>query len=49
MLIGKIQVDDKDLPLDPPILKSVTVLWNPFDDIVPRTTPEEKKAELERR
>lgn len=31
------QVDpDTDRPYDPPIIKGVEVLWNPFEDIVPR-------------
>lgn len=40
------QVDEAtDRPQDPPVIKSVEVLWNPFDDIVPRTTPQERQAQ----
>ena len=30
------QVDETDRPLEPPVLREVEVVWNPFDDIVPR-------------
>lgn len=30
------QVDEMDRPLEPPVLREVEVVWNPFDDIVPR-------------
>jgi peptidyl-prolyl cis-trans isomerase SDCCAG10 len=41
-----LQVDkETDRPADPPVVKSVEVLWNPFDDIVPRTTPQERQAQ----
>lgn len=39
------QVDEDDRPVDPPLIKSIEVLWNPFDDIVPRTTPQERQAQ----
>ncbi len=39
-----LQVDDEDRLLEPHGIKSVEVLWNPFEDIVPRTTPEERAA-----
>lgn len=47
----ELEVDDKDRPSDPPIISSCEVLLPPMDDIVPRTTPAEKKekaAEKER-
>ncbi|XVF89055.1 hypothetical protein PTKIN_Ptkin19aG0100200 [Pterospermum kingtungense] len=37
--IGEVDTDQNDRPLDPvPRIKSVEVLWNPFDDIVPRVS-----------
>ena len=42
--LGWQQTDDNDRPKVPPIIKSTEVIWNPFEDIVPRTTPEEKLA-----
>lgn len=35
--------DDK--PLYPPMIKKVVVLENPFEDIVPRITPAERKEQ----
>ena len=34
--MGELATDSDDRPLYPPRIKSVTVLVNPFDDIVPR-------------
>lgn len=34
--LSEIETDKDDRPLDPPKILSVEVLWNPFDDIVPR-------------
>ncbi|XP_022941219.1 peptidyl-prolyl cis-trans isomerase CYP57 [Cucurbita moschata] len=34
--LGEFETDKDDRPVDPPKIKSVEVLWNPFDDIVPR-------------
>uniref|UniRef100_A0A5B7BEZ3 Putative peptidyl-prolyl cis-trans isomerase CYP57 n=1 Tax=Davidia involucrata TaxID=16924 RepID=A0A5B7BEZ3_DAVIN len=37
---GDVETDKNDRPLDPPpMIISVEVLWNPFDDIVPRAAP----------
>ncbi|KAJ9183610.1 hypothetical protein P3X46_007437 [Hevea brasiliensis] len=37
LAIGEVETDKNDWPLDPsPKIKSVEVLWNPFEDIVPR-------------
>ncbi|XVE70881.1 hypothetical protein DITRI_Ditri10aG0105800 [Diplodiscus trichospermus] len=37
--IGEVDTDQNDRPLDPaPRIKSVEVLWNPFEDIVPRVS-----------
>ena len=34
--MGDVDVDEKDRPVDPIKILSIEVLWNPFDDIVPR-------------
>lgn len=34
--MGDVEVDERDRPIDPITILSVEVLWNPFDDIVPR-------------
>nr|GMD45916.1 peptidyl-prolyl cis-trans isomerase CYP57 [Ipomoea batatas] len=37
--LGEVETEKDDRPLDPaPKILSVEVLWNPFDDIVPRVT-----------
>jgi peptidyl-prolyl cis-trans isomerase SDCCAG10 len=36
MRIGDVDVDEKEKPVDPIRIVSIDVLWNPFDDIVPR-------------
>eukprot|EP00850_Spirogloea_muscicola_P021079 SM000236S07999 [mRNA] locus=s236:24037:26695:+ [translate_table: standard] len=36
MQLGDVEVGDDDRPLDPPAIHSVEVIWNPFDDMVPR-------------
>lgn len=40
--MGEMEVDKEDRPLFPPKIKSVKVLHNPFDNIVPRKTKEVK-------
>ncbi|KAH6828482.1 Cyclophilin-like peptidyl-prolyl cis-trans isomerase family protein [Perilla frutescens var. hirtella] len=38
--LGEVETDTTDRPLDPlPKILSVEVLWNPFEDIVPRVIP----------
>ncbi|OAY54127.1 peptidyl-prolyl cis-trans isomerase CYP57 isoform X2 [Manihot esculenta] len=40
LTIGEVETDKDDWPLDPaPRIKSIEVLWNPFEDIVPRGPP----------
>ncbi|KAI9911813.1 hypothetical protein PsorP6_009656 [Peronosclerospora sorghi] len=34
--VGDLETDEQDRPINPPKLLSVEVLWNPFEDIVPR-------------
>ncbi|XP_020236449.1 peptidyl-prolyl cis-trans isomerase CYP57 isoform X2 [Cajanus cajan] len=48
--LGELETDKNDRPLDPPKILSVEVLWNPFEDIVPRTLQKsqiEAKADTE--
>ncbi|XP_078428910.1 cyclophilin-like peptidyl-prolyl cis-trans isomerase family protein [Wolffia australiana] len=43
--IGEVETDKNDRPISPvPRINSVEVLWNPFDDIVPRRVPEAEKG-----
>ncbi len=42
--IGESEVDENERPLYPTKIISVDVMHNPFDDIIPRITPEERKA-----
>ncbi|KAI4316501.1 hypothetical protein L6164_024481 [Bauhinia variegata] len=37
--LGELETDKNDRPLDPPKILSIEVLWNPFEDIIPRTIP----------
>lgn len=39
-----LQTDEDDRPVHPPVIQEVEVLWNPFEDIVPRSTREEREA-----
>ncbi|KAH9990602.1 cyclophilin-like domain-containing protein [Russula vinacea] len=45
MKIGAMELDDDGRPLYPPKIKSVRIIENPFDDIVPRITAEEKRVQ----
>ena len=44
--VGEAEVDERDRPCSDPLprILSAEVLWNPFDDIVPRTTAAERAA-----
>lgn len=42
--MGEVDTDKDDRPIEPPLLKSIEVLLNPFDDIVPRNLPGSAKA-----
>lgn len=33
---SELEVDEDDRPAHPPVLNRADVLWNPFDDLVPR-------------
>ncbi|KAJ3118525.1 Peptidyl-prolyl isomerase cwc27 [Phlyctochytrium bullatum] len=48
MSMGELETDKDERPLNPPKLFKAEILYNPFEDIVPRTTPEEKAEKLER-
>ncbi|KDQ19055.1 hypothetical protein BOTBODRAFT_126914 [Botryobasidium botryosum FD-172 SS1] len=43
--IGQMEINEDGRPLYPPKIKSVRIVENPFDDIVPRITAEEKRAQ----
>ncbi|KAI0924977.1 hypothetical protein AcW2_005694 [Taiwanofungus camphoratus] len=43
--IGEMEIDDSERPLYPPKIKSIRIIDNPYDDIVPRITAEEKRAQ----
>ncbi|KAL1740899.1 cyclophilin-like protein [Schizophyllum fasciatum] len=45
MKIGEMETDKNERPLYPPKIRRVRVMENPFDDIVPRITAEEKRAQ----
>ncbi|GLB43339.1 putative PPIases accelerate the folding of proteins [Lyophyllum shimeji] len=43
--IGEMEIDKEGRPVYPPKIKSVRIVDNPFDDIVPRITAAEKRAQ----
>jgi len=43
--IGEMELDDNGRPLYPPKIKSIRIVDNPFDDIVPRITAAEKRVQ----
>uniref|UniRef100_A0A6B2L5H7 PPIase cyclophilin-type domain-containing protein n=1 Tax=Arcella intermedia TaxID=1963864 RepID=A0A6B2L5H7_9EUKA len=50
--MNSLEVDGNERPKKPPVIKRVEVLWNPFEDIVPREKPKsdevtEKEKEQE--
>lgn len=52
--VGDLETDAQDRPTNPPKLLSVEVLWNPFEDIVPRAVkrkdvPEENVTKKKRK
>lgn len=47
--IGETEVGEDERPVYPPKIRSVEILDNPFDDIVPRITAAERKAQEVRR
>ncbi|GJP41898.1 hypothetical protein CLOM_g1519 [Closterium sp. NIES-68] len=47
--LGEVDTDDNDRPFDPPSIISVEVIWNPFEDIVPRRLPARQQLEAARK
>lgn len=43
--IGGMEVDENERPLYPPKIKTIRIVDNPFPDIIPRITAEEKRAQ----
>ncbi|KAH7922333.1 cyclophilin-like protein [Leucogyrophana mollusca] len=43
--IGESEIDKDERPVYPPKIKSIRIVDNPFDDIVPRITAAEKRAQ----
>ena len=43
------ELDGDGKPLYPPNIRTVRIIENPFEDIVPRITAEEKRAQLKAR
>lgn len=39
------QTEEDDRPMHPPVILETEILWNPFEDIVARSTKEEREAE----
>ncbi|KAF7317655.1 Peptidyl-prolyl cis-trans isomerase [Mycena kentingensis (nom. inval.)] len=45
MKIGEMEIGENERPVYPPKIKSIRILDNPFEDIVPRITAAEKRAQ----
>ncbi|KAF7983655.1 hypothetical protein HWV62_19537 [Athelia sp. TMB] len=43
--IGEMEIDANERPVYPPKIKGIRIIDNPFDDIVPRITAEEKRIQ----
>ncbi|KAF7371159.1 Cyclophilin-like protein [Mycena sanguinolenta] len=43
--IGEMEIGENERPVYPPKIKSIRIVDNPFDDIVPRITAAEKRAQ----
>lgn len=41
---SELEVDEDDRPAHPPVLNRADVLWNPFDDLVPRVDRDAREA-----
>lgn len=46
--MSELEIGPEERPVYPPKVLRAEVLWNPFDDIVPRRLPEEPGAEPSR-
>ncbi|WWC86660.1 uncharacterized protein L201_001537 [Kwoniella dendrophila CBS 6074] len=49
MSIGNLDIDNEEKPLVPPKIRGIRIIENPFDDIVPRITASERKAQQQAR
>ncbi|KAK6903458.1 hypothetical protein I203_106961 [Kwoniella mangroviensis CBS 8507] len=49
MSIGNLDVDAEERPLVPPKIRGIRIIENPFDDIVPRITASERRAQQQAR
>ncbi|KAK0497468.1 cyclophilin-like protein [Armillaria luteobubalina] len=49
MKIGEMELDSDGRPLYPPKIKGIRIVDNPFEDIVPRITAEERRAQARAR
>ena len=47
--IGNVDVDAEERPLHPPKIRTIRIVENPFDDIVPRITAAERRAQQQAR
>ena len=45
MNIGNLDLDEQEKPVRPPKIRAIRIIENPFDDIVPRITREEREAQ----
>ncbi|KAG9223848.1 hypothetical protein CCMSSC00406_0007710 [Pleurotus cornucopiae] len=45
MKIGEMEIDANERPVYPPKIKTIRIIDNPFDDIVPRITAAEKRVQ----
>nr|XP_018265215.1 peptidyl-prolyl isomerase CWC27 [Kwoniella dejecticola CBS 10117]OBR87373.1 peptidyl-prolyl isomerase CWC27 [Kwoniella dejecticola CBS 10117] len=47
--IGQLDIDAEERPVVPPKIRGIRIIENPFDDIVPRITASERKAQHQAR
>ncbi|WVR04836.1 hypothetical protein IAU60_001848 [Kwoniella sp. DSM 27419] len=47
--MGNIDIDEEERPLVPPKIRGIRIIENPFDDIVPRITAAERRAQQQAR
>jgi hypothetical protein len=45
MNIGNLELDEQEKPVRPPKIRAIRIIENPFDDIIPRITREEREAQ----
>jgi peptidyl-prolyl cis-trans isomerase SDCCAG10 len=49
LAIGNLELDAEEKPVRPPKIRAIRIIENPFDDIVPRITASERKAQQQAR